>query len=243
MVAPQEGKVAIVTGASQGIGRAIAKRLACDGATVVVNHAGNVEDASKVVSMIEDTGGRALAVEADIRHCGAIRDMFEEVLRRCGALDIVIANAGVNLTRPLIEASEHDFDAIFSVNARGTFFVLQEAAKRVTSGGRIVAISTNMTVQPRPGIALYAGSKAAVEQFVKVLARELGHRKITVNAVAPGPTDTDMVSKLSRDTAPAATPLGRLGHPQDIADVVAFLVSEEARWVNGQIIGANGGLA
>jgi 3-oxoacyl-[acyl-carrier protein] reductase len=113
----------------------------------------------------------------------------------------------------------------------------------VTSGGRILAISTNMTLQTRPGIALYAGSKAAIEQFVRVLARELGDRRITVNAVAPGPTDTDMVSKLSRDTAPAATPLGRLGRPQDIADVVAFLVSEQARWVNGQIIGANGGLA
>jgi 3-oxoacyl-[acyl-carrier protein] reductase len=243
MVASQAGKVAIVTGASQGIGGAIAERLARDGATVVVNHTGNLASASQVVSAIEETGGRALAVEADIRDCEAIRHMFEEVVRSCGAPDIVVANAGVNLTRPLIEATEGDFDTIFSVNARGTFFVLQEAAKRVTSGGRIVAISTNMTVQPRPGIALYAGSKAAVEQFVKVLARELGHRKITVNAVAPGPTDTDMVSKLSRDTAPAATPLGRLGHPQDIADVVAFLVSEEARWVNGQIIGANGGLA
>ena len=243
MQASQAGKVAIVTGASQGIGRAIAERLARDGATVIVNHTGSVPKAFEVVSTIEQSGGRAIALEADVRDCGAIRSMFDEVHRRCGPPDIVVANAGVNLTKTVADASEADFDNIFSVNARGTFFVFQEAAKRVTPGGRILAISTNMTLQTRPGIALYAGSKAAIEQFVRVLARELGDRKITVNAVAPGPTDTDMVSKLSRDTAPAATPLGRLGRPQDIADVVAFLVSEQARWVNGQIIGANGGLA
>jgi 3-oxoacyl-[acyl-carrier protein] reductase len=129
------------------------------------------------------------------------------------------------------------------VNARGTFFVFREAARRVHDDGRIIGVSTNMTIQPRPGIALYAASKAAVEQYVKVLARELGSRRICVNAVAPGPTDTSMVSKLSRDTAPAATPFGRLGKPEDIAAAVAFLASSEAGWINGQIIGANGGLA
>jgi 3-oxoacyl-[acyl-carrier protein] reductase len=237
-----DGKIAIVTGASQGIGRAIARRLAQDGAAVALVDIENTGKASATVSDIERGGCRALAIKADVRDRAAVRAFFDAVIERWGEPHIVIANAGVNLTRRVVEATEADFDRIFSVNARGTFFVLQEAAMRVAAGGRIVAISTNMTLQTRPGIALYAGSKAAVEQFVRVLARELGEREITVNAVAPGPTDTEMVSQLSRDTAPAATPLGRLGNPGDIADVVAFLSSEDARWVNGQIIGVNGGL-
>ena len=237
-----DGKIAIVTGASRGIGRAIARRLAQDGAAVALVDIEDAGKASATVSDIERGGCRALAIKADVRDRAAVRAFFDAVIERWGEPHIVIANAGVNLTRRVVDATEADFDRIFSVNARGTFFVLQEAAMRVAAGGRIVAISTNMTLQTRPGIALYAGSKAAVEQFVRVLARELGEREITVNAVAPGPTDTEMVSQLSRDTAPAATPLGRLGNPGDIADVVAFLSSEDARWVNGQIIGVNGGL-
>jgi 3-oxoacyl-[acyl-carrier protein] reductase len=169
--------------------------------------------------------------------------VFECAEKELGQPDIVVANAGVNMNKLLVDTTDEDFEHIFSVNARGTFFVFREAARRVRDGGRIIAISTNMTIQPRPGITLYAGSKAAIEQFVKILARELGVRKISVNAVAPGPTDTDMVSKLSRETAPAATPFGRLGKPEDIARAVAFLASAEAEWINGQIIGANGGLA
>jgi 3-oxoacyl-[acyl-carrier protein] reductase len=237
-----DGKIAIVTGASQGIGRAIARRLAQDGAAVALIDIKDDGKAFATVSDIERGGGRALAIAADVSDRAAVHAFFDVVIERWGEPHIVVANAGVNVTRRVVEATEADFDRIFSVNARGTFFVLQEAAMRVAAGGRIVAISTNMTLQTRPGIALYAGSKAAVEQFVRVLARELGERKITVNAVAPGPTDTEMVSQLSRDTAPAATPLGRLGDPEDIADVVAFLSSEDARWVNGQIIGVNGGV-
>jgi 3-oxoacyl-[acyl-carrier protein] reductase len=239
---PLDGKIAIVTGASQGIGQAIARRLAQDGAAVALIDIKDDGKASATVSDIERGGGRALAIEADVSDRAAVRSFFDAVIERWGEPHIVVANAGINVTRRVVEATEADFDRIFSVNARGTFFVLQEAALRVAAGGRIVAISTNMTLQTRPGIALYAGSKAAVEQFVRVLARELGERKITVNAVAPGPTDTGMVSQLSRDTAPAATPLGRLGNPEDIADVVAFLSGDDARWVNGQIIGVNGGL-
>lgn len=239
----EDTRIAIVTGASQGIGCEIAKRLALDGIIVVVNYTEDLDKAKEVVQSIEASGGRAIAIEADVRHPEAVSRMFDEVANVLGQPDIVVSNAGVNMNRPVVDTTAEDYDRIFSVNARGTFFVFKEAAIRLRDGGRIIGVSTNMTIQPRPGIALYAASKAAVEQFVKILARELGPRMITVNAVAPGPTDTSMVSKLSRDTAPLATPLGRLGQPIDIANVVSFLASENAKWVNGQIIGANGGLA
>lgn len=238
-----EGKVAVVTGASQGIGRAIAERFGRDGATVVVNFIADRDKADDVVQSITLAGGKAVAIEGDVRNSKAVRDVFANLERRFGQPDIVVASAGVNMNKPVVETTDEDFEHIFSVNARGTFFVLREAARRVRDDGRIIAISTNMTIQPRPGIALYAASKAAVEQFVKILARELGPRRISVNAVAPGPTDTSMVSKLSRDTAPAVTPFGRLGTPDDIASAVALLASADAAWINGQILGANGGLA
>jgi 3-oxoacyl-[acyl-carrier protein] reductase len=237
------GKVAIVTGASQGIGRAIAERLARDGAAVALSFIADSESADSIVQSIKLAGGRAIAIEGDLRHPKTACMIFDEVDKQLGQPDIVVANAGVNMNKAIVDTTEEDFEQIFSVNARGTFFVLREASRRVRNGGRIIAISTNMTIQPRPGIALYAASKAAVEQFVKILARELGSRMISVNAVAPGPTDTDMVSRLSRETAPGSTPFGRLGRPEEIARVVAFLASDDAGWINGQIIGANGGLA
>jgi 3-oxoacyl-[acyl-carrier protein] reductase len=236
------GKVAIVTGASQGIGRAIATRLYADGANVVLNYLPEHGSAEDVIQQIGAKSQRALVVEGDLRRINFVKRLFEETVDRFGRPDIIVANAGVNLNKPVIDTTEEDFERIFSVNVRGTFFIFQEAARRIRDGGRIVGISTNMTLQGRPGIALYAASKAAVEQFVKILAKELGQRNVTVNAVAPGPTDTAMVSQLSRDTAPGITPLGRLGQPRDIADVIAFLVSDDARWVTGQIIGVNGGI-
>ncbi len=235
------GKVAVVTGASQGIGRAIAERLARDGATVAVNFIADRDKADDVVQSITSAGGKAVAIEGDVRNSKSVRDVFASLEKQVGQPDIVVANAGVNMNKLVVDTTDEDFEHIFSVNARGTFFVLREAARRVRDGGRIIAISTNFTIQPRSGIALYAASKAAVEQFVKILARELGARRISVNAVAPGPTDTSMVSKQSRDTAPAATPFGRLGKPDDIANAVALLASTDAAWINGQILGADGG--
>jgi 3-oxoacyl-[acyl-carrier protein] reductase len=236
------GKVAIVTGASEGIGLAIARRLHADGANVVLTYLPRRGTAEDVLAHLDSRGERAIAIAGDLRQTDFIRDLFKETVSHFGVPDIVVANAGVNMSKLIADTTEDDFEQIFSVNARGTFFVLREAARSVKDGGRIVGVSTNMTLQGRPGIALYAASKAAVEQFVKTLAKELGPRHITVNAVAPGPTDTAMVSQLSRDTAPGITPLGRLGKPEDIADVVAFFVSEQARWVTGQIIGVNGGI-
>jgi 3-oxoacyl-[acyl-carrier protein] reductase len=236
------GKIAIVTGASQGIGQAIAERLYQDGAKVVLSYLPEHGNANEALRQIGVTDDRSFVCPGDLRRNDYVKCLFDETVQRFGVPDIVVANAGVNMNKPIVDTTEEDFERIFSVNIRGTFFVFQEAARRVRDGGRIVGVSTNMTLQGRPGIALYAASKAAVEQFVKILAKELGPRNVTVNAVAPGPTDTAMVSQLSRDTAPSMTPLGRLGQPRDIADVIAFLVSEDARWVTGQIIGVNGGI-
>jgi len=195
-----------------------------------------------VIKQIGGSEDRVLVVEGDLRKEIFVKRLFEEAQKRFGELHIVAAIAGVNINRPMIDTSDADFEHIFSVNVRATFFLFREAARLVCDGGRIIGVSTNMVLQGRPGIALYAASKAAVEQFVKILAKEIGHRNITVNAIAPGPTDTPMVSQLSRDTAPSITPLGRLGQPDDIADVVAFLVSEAAHWVTGQVLGVNGGI-
>jgi len=236
------GKTAIITGASQGIGLAVARRFFNDGANLVVTYLPEDGQADRVVEQIGATKDRALAIAGDLRQIDFIGNLFDHAERRFGRTDIVAAIAGVNLNRPIVDTTEEDYDRIFAVNTRAVFWIFREAARKVSDGGRIIGISSNMVLQGRAGHALYAGSKAAVEQFVRTLAKELGARGITVNAVAPGPTDTAMVSQLSRETAPAITPLGRLGQPADIADVIGFLASEDARWITGQIIGVNGGI-
>src|SRR5581483_1311093 len=236
------GKTAIITGASQGIGLAVARRFFNDGANLVVTYLPEDGQADRVVEQIGATKDRALAIAGDLRQIDFIGNLFDHAERRFGRTDIVAAIAGVNLNRPIVDTTEEDYDRIFAVNTRAVFWIFREAARKVSDGGRIIGISSNMVLQGRAGHALYAGSKAAVEQFVRTLAKELGARGITVNAVAPGPTDTAMVSQLSRETAPDITPLGRLGQPADIADVIGFLASEDARWITGQIIGVNGGI-
>jgi 3-oxoacyl-[acyl-carrier protein] reductase len=236
------GKTAVVTGGSRGIGGAIAERLAAEGAGVTILHFDDEAQATTTLERIRAAGGIVRAINADIRDSAAVTRSFANIEQIVGQSDIVVANAGVNMNRPVVDTTDADFDRIFDVNARGSFFTLREAARRVAEGGRIVAVSTNMTLQSRAGTALYAGSKAAVEQFVRILARELGERRVTVNAIAPGPTNTTMVSQLSRDIAPGITPLGRLGEPRDIAAAVAWLASDDADWVTGQVIGVNGGI-
>ena len=235
------GKTAIVTGASQGIGLAVARRFFNDGANVVVTYLPEHGQAERVIEQIGGAGDRVLVVAGDLRQIDFVGSLFDQAERRFGAPNIVAAIAGVNLNRPVIDTTEEDYDRIFSINARATFWIFREAARKVSDGGRIIGVSSNMVLQGRAGHALYAGSKAAVEQFVRTLAKELGARGITVNAVAPGPTDTAMVSQLSRDTAPAITPLGRLGQPADIADVIGFLASDDARWITGQVLSIDGG--
>jgi 3-oxoacyl-[acyl-carrier protein] reductase len=236
------GRVALVTGASRGIGRAIAERLARDGASVAVNYAGSQDKAEAVVASIAAAGGRATAIQADVSRHEDVKRLFDETERRFGRPSIVVANAGTLFVRPFAEMTEADFDIGFAVNARGSFLTFIEAARRVPDGGRVIGFSTCLTLQGRPGLGLYQAGKAAVEQFVKTLAKELGPRRITVNAVAPGPTDTEMLGPARREDAPGVTPLGRIGRPEEIADVVAFLVSDDAGWVTGQVIGANGGI-
>lgn len=239
---PLEGKTALVTGSSRGIGRAIAEGLATKGAAVVVNYVGNEKAAREVVAAIEGNGGKAVAIQADVSSIPDIRRLFDETERQMGPIDIVVANVGVAVIKPLVEATEADFDHVFGTNAKGTFFTLQEAARRVRDGGRIIAVSTGGTKMFFTQTALYLGSKGAVEQFVRVLSRELGPRAVTVNALSPGFTDTDLLPERDRAVAAGMSPFGRIGAPRDVADVAVFLASDEARWLTGENIQAGGGV-
>ena len=239
-----KGKVAVVTGASRGIGRGIAERLAKDGATIVVNYTKSAGEAEKVVSGIKGQGGNAMAVQADVSKVEDIRRLFQETKKVYGRLDILVNNAGIFWAKPILETTEEEYDQMFAVNAKGQFFALQEAAKHMAEGGRIVNISTGGTKRAFPGISAYGGSKSALEFFTKVAAMELGPKHITVNTVSPGYTETDMLSDPQfRTTGIQASPLGRLGTPADIAKVVAFIVSDDGGWITGDTIQAGGGVA
>ena len=239
-------KIAVVTGASRGIGRATAVRLAQAGATVVVNYATSAEEAGAVVEGIEAQGGKALALQADIAKLEDIRRLFRETMNRFNQLDILVANAGYSCFKPMAEITEEDFDRTYALNAKGTYFCLQEALRHMVDGGRIVCISTIGTVLNVPGGTCYFGSKAAVEQFCRTLAKEVAPRGITVNVVSPGFTETQMLlatmSPDARRDFIEMTPLHRLGQPEEVADVIAFLVSEQGRWVTRQNIAVDGGI-
>lgn len=238
------GKVALITGASSGIGRGIAERLAQEGAAVIINYGKSADKAHAVVRAIESGGGKALAVQADVSRVKDIRRLFQDTLGHFGRIDIVVANSGLFNQKTLLETTEEDFDAMFALNAKGTFFTLQEAGTHLQDGGRIIFISSGATAMSYPGAAVYKGSKAAGEQFVQTLAKELGPRQITVNTVSPGFTETEMLPKdqAFRESGINMSALGRLGQPRDIADVVYFLVSEEGGWITGNNIQAGGGI-
>jgi 3-oxoacyl-[acyl-carrier protein] reductase len=238
-------KVALVTGASRGIGRAIAVRLGRDGAAVVINYAGNQQAAQETVSAIDAAVGSAVAVQADVSKRADVERLFDETIQHFGRLDFLVNNAGIMFNKPLAEVTEEEFDRIFAVNVKGTFFACQQAARRMADGGRIINFSSSTTAMMLPTYGAYVATKGAVEQMSHVLAKELGPRGITVNVVSPGPTDTELFGqgKTEQDKQRFAqmAALGRLGQPEDIADVVALLVSDEARWITGQNIRANGG--
>jgi 3-oxoacyl-[acyl-carrier protein] reductase len=237
-------KVAIVTGASDGIGRAIAERLAQDGATIVVNYGKSADKAKQVVVGIEEKGGKAVAIQADMSKVGDVGRLVKDTVRIFGRLNILVNNAGMFMYKPLVETTEEEFDRMFALNTKGPYFALQEAAKIIQEGGRIVNISTDGTHIGFAGATAYLGSKGALEQFTKGLAHELAPKGITVNTVSPGYTATAMLpaDPTFRQIGEQASPLKRLGIPKDIADVVAFVVSEEARWLTGQNIHAGGGV-
>ena len=237
-------KVAIVTGASDGIGRAIAERLAQDGATVVVNYGKSADKAKQVVAGIEAKGGKAVVIQADMSKVGDASRLVKDTVKKFGRLDILVNNAGMFMFKPLVDMSEEDFDRMFALNTKGPYFALKEAAKVIQDGGRIVNISTDGTHIGFGGATAYLGSKGALEQFTKGLAHELAPKGVTVNTVSPGYTDTAMMpaDPAFRQMGEQASPLKRLGLPKDIADVVAFVVSEEARWLTGQNIHTGGGV-
>ncbi|HNG55630.1 MAG TPA: SDR family oxidoreductase, partial [Nitrospira sp.] len=239
---PLTGKVAIVTGSSSGIGRAIAERLARDGATVVVHYHVHAEKANQVAEGIQSSGGSALVRQADMSRVADAQRLVRETAKELGRLDILVNNAGRFLPRPLLETTEEEFDAILALNAKGPYFAMQAAARVLSDGGRIVNISSALTHLKFPGATAHLGSKAALEQYGKGLAQELASRGITVNTVLPGFTDTGVLTEPYRQMGAQMSPTQRLGHPSDIADVVAFLVSEQARWLTGQVIHAGGGL-
>ena len=240
-------KSAIVTGASRGIGQAIARRLATDGFAVVVNYAGSAAAAQETVETIRAAGGTAVAVRADVGSADDVRELFAAARREFGRVDVVVANGGVMRTAPIASMSPDDFDSMIAINLRGTFLAMAEAAKHLERCGRFVALSSSVIAKHTPGYGPYIASKAGVEGLVQVFAQEMRGRDISVNAVAPGPVATELFLKGKSDELISQivkqAPLERIGQPQDIADAVSFLAGPGGGWVNGQVLRVNGGFA
>ncbi len=238
-------KTAIVTGASRGIGREIALTLGRLGAGVAVNFGRNEHQAQEVVSEIIRLGGAAIPVQADVRKREQIDSLFDRTLERFGTIDILVNNAGIAVFKAIQDVTEEEFDNIFACNVKGLFFACQQAAKKMADGGRIINISSSVTKVMMPTYGAYGATKGAVEQITKVLAKELGHRNITVNTLSPGPVDTELFrqgkSEQQIQQLANMSAFGRIGTPMEIADAVALLVSEQAGWISGQNICVNGG--
>jgi 3-oxoacyl-[acyl-carrier protein] reductase len=239
-------KVAIVTGASRGIGSAIANRLASDGFAVVVNYAGRSAEAETLVRQIEEAGGKAISVQADVSDAKAVERLFDAAESAYGRIDLLVNNAGIMKLAALAESDDTLFDSQIAINLKGSFNTLREAAKRLRNGGRIINLSSSVVGLYQPSYAVYAATKAGVEAMTHILAKELRGRNITVNAVAPGPTATalflDGKPQQVIEHLTKLAPLERLGQPEDIANTVAFLAGPDGAWVNGQVLRANGGI-
>jgi 3-oxoacyl-[acyl-carrier protein] reductase len=241
-----QNKTAIVTGASRGIGAAIARRLAADGFTVLVNYAGGADEAEALVAEIAQAGGRAVAAQADVADPAAVARLFDDAETAFGGVDVLVNNAGIMRLAALAESDDALFDSQIAINLKGTFNTLREAARRLRDGGRIVNLSSSVVGLTPPTYGVYAATKAGVEAMTHVLTKELRGRRITVNSVAPGPTATrlfldgkpqDVIDRLA-----SQAPLERLGQPEDIAAAVAFLAGPDGAWINGQTLRANGGI-
>ncbi|MBS0425468.1 MAG: SDR family oxidoreductase [Proteobacteria bacterium] len=241
-----QGKVAIVTGSARGIGAGIAVTLAKAGAKVVVNYAENKAAAESVCATISAAGGECFAVQADVSDPATVQELFMTAIERFRQIDILVNNAGILVFKEIAEISDDEFDRIVDINFKSVFYTLREAAAKLADHGRIVTVSSTVTRLMLPKYGAYAATKAAVEQLTRIFAREVGKRGITANIVSPGPVDTELfrsgktAADIERMAAMAA--LGRIGEANDIAQVVRFLVSDEARWITGQNIGVNGGI-
>ncbi|NKL59994.1 SDR family oxidoreductase [Rhizobium leguminosarum] len=246
MASKENGKVALVTGASRGIGAAVARRLAKDGFTVVINYSGNAAPAEELAEKIEQAGGKALTAKADVSDAEAVRRMFDAAETAFGGVDVLVNNAGIMMLSSLAEADDVNFDRQISVNLKGTFNTLREAAKRLRDRGRVINFSTSVVGLKLETYGVYAATKAAVETLTAIMAKEMRGRNITVNAIAPGPVATDLFLNGKSDELVARmakmNPLERLGTPDDIAAAVAFLVGPDGGWINGQTLRANGGV-
>ncbi|ETI19895.1 hypothetical protein G647_08910 [Cladophialophora carrionii CBS 160.54] len=254
-----DGKVAVVTGSGRGIGAAVAVHLGRLGAKVVVNYANSAEHAEKVVAEIKSLGSDAIALKADVRQVSQTVKLFDDAKAHFGHINIAVSNSGVVSFGHLQDVTEEEFDRVFSLNTRGQFFVAREAYRTLEEGGRIILTSSNTSKDfSVPAHSLYSGSKGAVDSFVRIFSKDCGPRKITVNAVAPGGTVTDMFHAVSQHYIPGgekftpeerqqmaahASPLHRNGYPEDVARVVGFLASKEAEWVNGKVLTLDGGAA
>ena len=242
-----KNKVAIVTGASKGIGAAIAKTLARAGAMVVVNYSGSQKAAEEVVEGIISSGGSAIAVQADVSKTFDVKRLFDETIARYGRVDVLVNNAGIMITRLIADTTDEDFSKQFDINVKGVFNTLREAATRLADNGSVINFSTSVNRIMLPTYATYVATKAAVEQLTRVFAKEVGKRNINVNSVSPGPTNTELfVTGKSEETINRLASLSafnRIGDPKDIAELVLFLASDEAKWISAQNIGVNGGMA
>lgn len=240
-----EGKVAIVTGASRGIGSAIAKQLAGLGAKVVVNYSRSEEHATQVVKEIIDANGVAATVQADVSKVKDVERLFTDTIALFGKIDILINNAGVILYKLLTDVTEEEFDRLFAINVKGTYFACQQAMTHMEEGGRIINFSTSVVGAMLPTYSAYAATKGAVEQITRQLAKEFGQKNITINAVAPGPVNTELFNadKTEQQIASIANmnSFGRIGEPEDIANVISFLAGDQSTWVTGQTLRVNGG--
>lgn len=238
-------KTAIVTGASRGIGKEIALKFGSLGASVAVNYLHRKQEAEQICAQITDLGGNAIPVQADMRDVAAIERMVDMTINTFGSLDILVNNAGIMICKPVQDFTEQEFDTLFASNVKGMFFACQQAAKKMADGGTIINISSSATKLMMPTYGAYAATKGAVEQITKILAKELGPKQIQVNAISPGPVDTELFRQGKSDelvnSLAGMAALGRIGTPQDIANAAALLASDDAGWITGQNICVNGG--
>ncbi|KOP35743.1 KR domain-containing protein [Flavobacterium sp. WLB] len=240
-------KVVLITGSSRGIGAAIALKVSQAGAKVIINYAGSKEPAEKLAQEINFNGGQALAIKADVSNSTEVKNLFDESIAHFGKIDVLINNAGIMITKLIKDTTDEDFDRHFNINVKGTFNTMREAATKLADNGSIINFSTSVNRIMLPGYATYVATKSAVEQLTRVFSKEIGSRGINVNSVSPGPTNTELFTNGKSEEVIARlaslSAFNRIGETDDIANVVVFLASDEAKWINAQNIGANGGMA